>query len=126
MRKQVILLIVLVLFILASIYTQEKFVESSGVLNDQLNKVVREVEADEWGKAVTRFDAAFQDWRRIAKWWTLLTEHEEIDLIAQSFQKTQAYISSEETTDSLAELKTLIYLIGHIPEKERLNLSSLL
>ena len=99
--------------------------QSSQTLLAQIQKVASSVQAEAWDDAQTHFQVTADQWHRVEKRWALITDHEEIDEIVRALQKIKAYLHFQTAPDALAELQTLIYLIKHIPEKEKLTLSTL-
>lgn len=125
LTKLRVLLILLIIFIAGGLYTQQQLEQSSENLLAQIQKVVAAVQTEAWSDAQEHFKETADQWHRVEKRWALVTDHEEIDEIIRSLQKTKAYIHFQTAQDTLAELQTLIYLIKHIPEKEKLTLSTL-
>ncbi|MBO8127400.1 MAG: DUF4363 family protein [Firmicutes bacterium] len=125
MRKLVVLGILFLLFIGFGLYTEKALEKSSRQLVSQLKQVTKFVSEEEWAQAETAFNLAREAWTDIESWWALATDHEEIDEIALGMEKTKGLLAGKAKEDLLAELNALTYLIKHIPEKEKLTLSTL-
>lgn len=65
-------------------------------------------------------------WKRVQLPWSLITDHQEMDLVEMAMDQADRYLSAGNPGEARAELATLRFLIRHIPEKETLGLKSIL
>ncbi len=124
-RKLLILSVIAVVFLLGSFWIQEALENSSQELLNQLATVMEFTSAKDWSQAEQAFRHLFENWSTLQEWWALITDHEEIDEISHSMYKISAYLANQDLSSVQAELSALTYLIGHIPQKERLTLTTL-
>lgn len=124
-RKLLILSAIVLVFLVGSFWIQEALDQSSQELLKQVAAVMELTAAGDWSGAVLAFQNLFDHWSTLQEWWALVTDHEEIDEISRAMHKVSALLANQDLAAVQAELSALTYLIGHIPQKERLTLTTL-
>ncbi len=70
-------------------------------------------------------EKCYKDWKETQKYWSMLVLHSELDSIGTSLIKMKVDIE-EDKSMFLEELKTSIFLINHIYEKEKFCLKNII
>ena len=79
-----------------------------------------------WDAAQMELNITQQDWDKSKTWWTILLDHQEIDMIDLSLKRLDKYIITQNLPLSLGEVAALELLINHIADTEQLNLRNIL
>jgi hypothetical protein len=126
MRLLVTLAIIMALIIGVGVWTNHSLATSTRELTSQIDRVAEEIEANRWEAAVVQTEKLEKTWGEKAKWWPIFLDHQEIDNIEFSLARVKEYVTSHSRALSLGQLSELKLMIGHIPEKEAVNLENVL
>lgn len=91
-----------------------------------LIELEKNIYAEEWEKAKTIGETIEKQWDKNKKIWPMLIDHFEIDNVNINLAELQAYILSNDKTESLSRLAALKVLIKHIPERESFIIQNIL
>lgn len=109
-----------------SLGTYQYIDSSSQGLVRQLEAVESLIDSQNWEQASEDLAKTEKSWEKTKTWWTILLDHQEIDNIDVSLQRTIKYVQSQSTALSLGELSALILLVDHIAETESFTLTNIL
>lgn len=125
MRLLVVLLIIFAVIVSFGFWTNHMLRESAGEMLQKIEQIEQGLENNQWEQARTGTDELEETWDKKANWWPTVLDHQEIDNIEFSMAKTREYIKTENASLSWGQLSELKLMIGHIPEKESINLKNL-
>lgn len=125
MKQLILLVILIVIFIVLSIYTHDYLTSSSSILIEKVDKICEYSTNDDWSNALKFSEDSSKIWDETKTTWAKITEHEEIDLIEMSFTKLKAYVKTRDTNEVLVEGSNLKLLLKHIPQKYTLTLENI-
>ncbi len=125
MRLLVVLLIIFAVIVSFGFWTNHMLQASAGVMLQKIEQIEQGLENNQWEQARTGTDELEETWDKKANWWPTVLDHQEIDNIEFSMAKTREYIKTENASLSWGQLSELKLMIGHIPEKESINLKNL-
>lgn len=126
MRTLIILLLMMSGLVVGALYMQNYLVTSAEHMSNQLSTLLLAVKAEHWDEAHSQVKLLQTDWQRVRTVWNIFTEHEEIDDMNGTLARLAGYIDENEAPSSLAEGRSALQLLRHIPEKESLTLINLL
>ena len=125
MKKMIIAIAVLILFIITSIIVENKLEKSSNNILNEVKKLNNYVEKENWNEVDKQVLYIDKKWEDLIDKWELIVEHDEIDTITIAFLKAKKYVANREKEEGLAELKEFEYLIDHIPKMNKLELKNI-
>ena len=125
MRLLASLLAILLVVLAAGFWTNHSLQQSTKDLSRQIERVSQEIKQEQWEAAQKQNQHLEKTWQEKARWWPIILDHQEIDNIEFSMAKTREYIKTENASLSWGQLSELKLMIGHIPEKESINLKNL-
>lgn len=124
--KNIVFITLLLLFILtASIISQLLISKDSQRLEIAIDRVLKSTENDDWTSAKEETEELSKKWRSVMGLWSALIDHDEIDNIDVTLLRLKSLINSRDKATALCEATALKKYIGHIPEKEKLNIENL-
>lgn len=88
--------------------------------------IYKSIEEEQWSKAKAYSEKLKDLWEVDSKWVSMLVDHSEIDLIIKAIASLNEYVKYEKMPQVMAELKTLIKIIEHIPDKEKMSMGNIL
>lgn len=125
-RDIFIITIIIISVIIGTIYTQNLLGENTDVLLKELGKLETNINENMQKEEIDKNASdIYSKWREISEKWSIIVDHQEIDLIEKALISVKSTIETEEYSRSLQKIQESKYLIGHIKEKEELNIKNI-
>ena len=125
-RDIFIITIIIILVIIGTIYTQNLLGENTDVLLKELGRLETNINENMQKEEIDKnANDIYQKWREVSEKWSIIVDHQEIDLIEKALLAVKSTIETEEYNKSIQKIQESIYLIGHIKEKEELNIKNI-
>ena len=125
-RDVFIITIIIILVIIGTIYTQNLLGENTDLLLEKLGKLEININENMPKEEIDKnASEIYSKWREISEKWSIIVDHQEIDLIEKALISVKSTIETEEYSRSLQKIQESKYLIGHIKEKEELNIKNI-
>lgn len=125
-RDIFIITIIIILVIIGTIYTQNLLGENTDLLLKDLEKLEKNINENTQKEEIDKnASEIYSKWREISEKWSIIVDHQEIDLIEKALISVKSTIETEEYNKSIQKIQESIYLIGHIKEKEELNIKNI-
>lgn len=125
-RDIFIITIIIISVIIGTIYTQNLLGENTDVLLKELGKLETNINENMQKEEIDKnANDIYQKWREVSEKWSIIVDHQEIDLIEKALLAVKSTIETEEYNRSIQKIQESIYLIGHIKEKEELNIKNI-
>lgn len=129
MKEVIIIIFVIIIVVVMGDITQNYLKETSDEILTKLTNLKTEIKEikennniDSINKEIEKIIAR---WEEINKNWSKVIVHEELDNIKLSLLELKACIETTELQDSLKEIDKLMFLIGHIEEKESFRIKNI-
>lgn len=120
-------ILTIVVLVLGGSFTSYQYIQSSTqTLGSRLASVEQSISTELWDTAHKELNSTQQDWEKNKPWWSILLDHQEIDMIDLSLKRLDKYIVTQNVPLSLGEVAALELLIDHIADTEKLNLRNIL
>jgi Domain of unknown function (DUF4363) len=126
MKTWLIAMAGLILFIGLAISLQHNIQNTSGQLNQTLEKVAISLTHYQWDQTLKKLHVIDHRWQKIKPLWAMLLHHSEIDSIDQALIRTIKATQTKNYSEAQMELGSLQHFVRHIPERERFNLVNIL
>lgn len=125
-RDIFIITIIIISVIIGTIYTQNLLGENTDVLLKELGRLETNINENMQKEEIDKnANDIYQKWREVSEKWSIIVDHQEIDLIEKALLAVKSTIETEEYNKSIQKIQESIYLIGHIKEKEELNIKNI-
>lgn len=95
-------------------------------LNNSLSNLEKNIESQNWDKALKQLEEFHINWDKTNSLWSMLIDHYEIDNIELILSELISYVKNQDKNEALSKMSSLKTLIKHIPEKESFNLKNIL
>lgn len=118
-------LIVLAVIISSSILIMLYLNKSSEAFIKELDNLELYIDSSQWKAAQEHIENLNTKWEKTENIWSLYTNHHEIDNITISLRTLNAYIVSQNVSESKSSLASLKHYISHIPKMENLSLRNI-
>lgn len=118
--------IIIIVIVTFGVFTINMLKNEAENLHTVLIELEKNIYAEEWEKAKDIGKTAEKQWDKYKKKWPMLIDHFEIDNVNINLAELQAYILSNDKTESLSRLAALKILIKHIPERESFIIQNIL
>ncbi len=118
--------IIILIIIAFGVFTINMLKNEAENLHTALVELEKNIYAEEWGKAKDIGRTIEKQWDKYKRIWPMLIDHFEIDNVNINLAELQAYILSNDKTESLSRLAALKVLIKHIPERESFIIQNIL
>lgn len=125
MKKFVSALVILVIVLVSGVLSIRYFKSSSDQLVKSIENTSTLVSQENWSAAKTGVETIDKEWSSTEKTWALLTDHVEVDNIELSLKKSREYINTGSSSEAMAELEGLKFMVEHIYSKEQFNLKNI-
>ena len=129
MKEVIIIIFVIIIVVVMGNITQNYLKETSNEILTKLTNLKTEIkEIKENNNNIDSINKEIE--KIIARWeinknWSKVIVHEELDNIKLSLLELKACIETTELQDSLKEIDKLMFLIGHIEEKESFRIKNI-
>lgn len=125
-RDIFIITIIIISVIIGTIYTQNLLGENTDLLLEKLGKLEININENMPKEEIDKNASdIYSKWKEISEKWSIIVDHQEIDLIEKALISVKSTIETEEYSRSLQKIQESKYLIGHIKEKEELNIKNI-
>ena len=125
-RDIFIITIIIISVIIGTIYTQNLLGENTDALLKELGRLETNINENMKKEEIDKnANNIYQKWREVSEKWSIIVDHQEIDLIEKALLAVKSTIETEEYNRSIQKIQESIYLIGHIKEKEELNIKNI-
>ena len=125
-RDIFIITIIIISVIIGTIYTQNLLGENTDALLKELGRLETNINENMKKEEIDKnANNIYQKWREVSEKWSIIVDHQEIDLIEKALLAVKSTIETEEYNKSIQKIQESIYLIGHIKEKEELNIKNI-
>jgi len=124
MKQIISVIIITIIFIALSIYSNKYLKDSAENMTSHIDKVEAYAKVQDWSNVKRELSSIEDIWSKLQNQWAMLIEHEEIDKLEMSLSKVSKYAEAKSFSDCLAENANLKLLIKHIPEIHVLNLKN--
>ena len=125
-RDIFIITIIIISVIIGTIYTQNLLGENTDLLLEKLGKLEININENMPKEEIDKNASdIYSKWKEISEKWSIIVDHQEIDLIEKALLAVKSTIETEEYNKSIQKIQESIYLIGHIKEKEELNIKNI-
>lgn len=118
--------IIIIVIVAFGVFTINMLKNEAENLHTVLIELEKNIYAEEWEKAKDIGKTVEKQWDKYKKKWPMLIDHFEIDNVNINLAELQAYILSNDKTESLSRLAALKILIKHIPERESFIIQNIL
>lgn len=113
--------------ILVSGYLVRKYlIKSAKELTSNISVVENYISSDNWDEANAKMKSIENKWRSTKKYWSLFTNHHEIDNISESLYESSSYVKFNDKEMSDTSINSLKNYITHIPEMENVCLENII
>lgn len=126
MKVLLSILLILVILIGFSLWTQSYLDKTAEKMLSPLKNVEASITKNDWNTATKNIKLLKNTWESNKHKWEILLDHHEIDMIDMSLSKVVKLVELKDSLQVLPELSELRLLIAHIPDKESLSLSNVL
>ena len=127
MKEIILIFLILTIIVFSSIYICNYLRNTSKPIVDDLEELEYIIMKEDISKEelIKRADNIKQKWNDINRKWSNIVLHQEIDAIETSLLKIKAKIEVGEKEEGIEDIKTAIFLLNHISEKEKLSIKNI-
>lgn len=100
--------------------------KSTSGLVQKIDIIESDIAGQSWDHAYNNTLAFEKAWKKNAKWWPTILDHQEMDNIEFSMARFKEYVAQKNNVLSMGQLSELKLMIQHIPEKEAVSLKNIL
>lgn len=125
MRLLLVLTIIFALVVALGFWSNHALKASSADLLRNVESITRDVENNNWEKALGQTAKLEETWEIKAKWWPTMLDHQEIDNIEFALARVKEYVATRNETLARGQLAELEVMIRHIPAIETLTLKNI-
>ena len=125
-RDLFIIAIIIICVIIGTIYTQNLLGENTEILLADLENLQKDINSNiEKEEINNNANEIYRKWREISEKWSVIVDHQEIDLIEKALISVKSTIETEEYKRSIQKIEESTYLIEKIKDKEELNIKNI-
>ena len=127
MKKEIIVCIIILIFIIIGDIITQKYSKNSA---DEITKELQELETmiesnSEISTLTQKIDNIENKWNENYNKWAYFIEHEELEKVKTGIVSIKSYTKSEELGEAMNEVDKTIYILEHIVEKYKVNLKNI-
>ncbi|HEX3012034.1 MAG TPA: DUF4363 family protein [Syntrophomonadaceae bacterium] len=126
MRLVASIIVLIGLIISGGLWTNHALQISTDHLTRQIQQVNSEIKQDSWEAAGRQTIRLEKMWKKEAKWWPVVLDHQEMDNIDFSLARVKEYVASRNSSLALGQLSEVKIMLEHIPKKEAVTLENIL
>lgn len=124
--RTLITIIIIVITLIGGSLASYRYVETSTqTMGALLESVEDSITAQKWEGAQEDLNTAQLNWNNDNTWWSVILDHEEIDIIDINMKRLEKYIGVQDVSQSLGEVTTLKLLFEHIFDNELFTLKNI-
>ena len=131
MFKEIIIIITILLLVLTLNYITQNYTkfcvsEVSSDLNTLREKINKEIDSEKVSEELNvNIDNIHNKWDEMNKKLAFYIEHDELEKVETCLTNIRSNIETEELEHSIENLDACIFILGHIQDKEKLNLKNI-
>ena len=126
MKEVIIIILILLIIFFGGLFIQKYLNSSSSKLVNQLSYIKELIKKDiDNAKINDEANKLYNNWRKIEKGWSIIVLHEELDLIEQALIEAKDNLEQNKKEEGKVAIEKSIFLIKHIPEKEKVRLKNI-
>lgn len=125
MKVVVITTIILIVFLIGSIFFSQYVNNSCQNLLEPIDGLTQAIKNENWSTANELYEDLNKTWDKNKKVWGYLLEHYDTDRIELVLGRLNVYLQAEERSLALGEITELKFVIELIAKKESFSLSNL-
>ena len=127
MKKEIIVCIIILIFIIIGDIITQKYSKNSA---DEITKELQELETmiesnSEISTLTEKIDNIENKWNENYNKWAYFIEHEELEKVKTGIVSIKSYTKSEELGEAMNEVDKTIYILEHIVEKYKVNIKNI-
>lgn len=125
MKSLFISSLIIIILIITWIAAYNFISETVGELNALLDNMKDKIHKDNWHSAITVYNSINEKWKNRSSFLMLILDHEEMEKVNLTLERTKEYISIKDKSLVLGEMASLKFFFNHIKEKESLSLKNI-
>ena len=114
---------ILFIVILGNSITNTILEEDSEKIINVLNYLKENIENKEIAKQ--KADEVYDLWLGTEEKWSIIVDHQELDMIKTAILTTKAAIKVEDVEEGYEQIENSIFLVGHIKDKIKVDLQNI-
>lgn len=124
MKKEIVISILIIIFIVIGDILLEKYIENSfDLIENRLESIKSNLEDKE--KSLLQMNEVNEEWDKRFNILTCFLEHDELEKIKTQLILIKSGIEVNDTEHSYEEIDKAIYILEHLKEKQSLKLDNL-
>lgn len=127
MKDITIIAVIVALVLVGHNYTQNLLKEDSQELVGQLEELKEQVnnKSETTEEQKEKANTIYENWEKKSENWSVVVDHQEIDLIEKAILGVKSGMETDEMAETIQKIEESIFLVNHIPEKEKLNVKNI-
>lgn len=126
MNKEIIIVVIVIIVVVGlDIITNKYTKKTLEILYSELNILKKYLLNESQEKAEKQIKRVKQKWRERYKVLAFYIEHDELEKVETEMVKLEANIEVEEVKDCISEIETIIFILAHIRDKEKIQIESI-
>ncbi len=122
MRDATIVGAILLAILFGTWYTQSLLQNQSDKILQTLSEISIQLQQKEnHNQVVEKANQLYQNWKKTSDMWSIVIDHQELDAIEKSILLVKTSVEIQDDTRCKEAINASSFLIGHIPDKEKLN-----
>lgn len=122
MRDATIVGAILLAILFGTWYTQSLLQNQSDKILQTLSEISIQLQQKEnRNQVVEKANQLYQNWKKTSDMWSIVIDHQELDSIEKSILLVKTSVEIQDDTRCKEAINASSFLIGHIPDKEKLN-----
>lgn len=122
MRDATIVGAILLVILFGTWYTQFLLQKQSDKMVQTLSEISSQIQQNEnHAQVVGKANQLYQDWKKTSDVWSIVIDHQELDAIEKSILLVKTSAETQDDIRCKEAIEESSFLIGHIPDKEKLN-----
>ena len=107
------------------IWANHSIAKNTEVMLENIGSISQAVAQEKWDIALQETENLKKGWKKNAKWWPTLIDHQEMDNIEFSLARCEEYISYQHLPLAQSQVSELKAMLEHIPEREAVSLQNI-
>ena len=125
MYKEILIIVVVIILVVGlDIITNKYTKETLRILSSDLNGLRKAILDEDKIKSKEQMKEIKQNWEERYKILAFYIEHDELEKVETQMVMLEADIEVEEFKHCVSELETIIFILEHIQEKEKMHFRS--
>ena len=124
MKKEIVISIVIIIFIVIGDILLQKYTENScDLIEDKLSTIKDNLEDKE--KSLSQIDVVNEEWNKRFNILTCFLEHDELEKIKTQLVVIKSGVQVNDTEYAYEEIDKAIYILNHLKDKQSLKWDNL-